>query len=109
MISDDEAEKAIDYLRDSAIEAAQAVANDDYMESFTSVVEAQLMREFDDGNTSAVIQKRNARADPRFLQQLDAKQEAKFQAAKFKYLREAAMAKLDAWRTMNANERAARP
>lgn len=109
MITDDDAEKAVEFLDATATEAAQARANKKYMEAFTSVVEAQLMKEFDDGETSAVIQKRNARSDPRYMAQLDAEQEAVFQDAQWQFKREAKNALFEAWRTLSSNQRAARP
>lgn len=109
MISDDEAEKAVDFLRDNAIEAAQARADRIYVEQFRKTVKANLMREFDAGNTSIAAQERDAYSDPRYLAQLDAIQEAVFRDEKCRFLREAAMAKLEAWRTLSANTRDARP
>lgn len=109
MITDDEAEKAVDFLRDNAIESAQARADRIYVEQFRKTVKAQLMKERDDGSTSIAAQEREAYSDPRYLQQLDAIQEAVFRDEKCRFLREAAMAKLEAWRTLSSNQRAARP
>lgn len=109
MITDDDAEKAVDRLRDGSVADAQARANRIYMEQFTKTVKAQLMQEFNDGGTSAVAQERNALADPRFMQQLGALQQSVFEDEKARFEREAAIATLDAWRTFSSNQRAARP
>lgn len=110
MISDEDAEAAVTFLRDNAVEAAQARADRIYIEQFRKTVKAQLMKEYENkGVTTSVAQEREAYADPRYLQQLDAIQEAVFRDEKCRFLREAAMAKLEAWRTLSANEREARP
>lgn len=105
MIADADAEAAVDFLRDNAIEAAQARADRIYCEQYRKTVKAQLMKELDDGSTTIAAQEREAYADPRYLQQLDAIQEAVFRDEKCRFLREAAQAKLSAWQTLSANER----
>ena len=105
MITDQDAEDAVEFLENNAIEAAQARADRIYCEQFRNTVKAQLMTTFDDGSTPAVIQERKAYADPRYMQQLDAIQEAVFRDEKAKFLREAAQAKLSAWQTLSANTR----
>ena len=46
MITDDDVEKAIDYLRDSATNAAQSRANRIYMDEFRKSLKALIMREY---------------------------------------------------------------
>lgn len=106
MITDDEAEKAVDFLRDNAIEAAQARADRIYVEQFRKTVKAQLMKEFEQkGFASGIAQEREAYADPRYMEQLDAIQEAVFRDEKCRFLREAEMARFEAWRTFSKNQR----
>ena len=57
-ISDDEIDRALDYLRDNARDAAQARANRIYVEEYRKVVKAQLMKEH--GAMSAVLTNKNA-------------------------------------------------
>jgi hypothetical protein len=53
-ITDDEIDKALDYLRDNARDAAQAKADRVYVEEFRKVIKATLMKEH--GSLSAVLQ-----------------------------------------------------
>jgi len=57
-ITDDEIDKALDYLRDNARDAAQARADRVYVEEYRKVIKAQLMKEH--GDKSAVLQEREA-------------------------------------------------
>ena len=45
MITDQDIEKALDYLRDNAKKAAQAKANREYLDEFKKVLKATIMRE----------------------------------------------------------------
>lgn len=103
-ISDAEIDKALDYLRDNADEAAKARAERVYVEEFRKTVKAQLMKEHD--GKSAVIQEREAYADPRYISHLDAIKEAVFRDEKCRFMLSAAQAKIEAWRTQSSNERA---
>jgi len=102
-ISDDEVEKAIDYLRDSAPKAAKAAAEFGYVSEYRKVVKAQIMREHDDKPLGA--QEAIAYADPRYKQHLVAIKEAEEQAMYHRFMRGAAEAKLNAWQTQSANNR----
>lgn len=103
-ITDEEIDRALDYLRDNADEAAKARAERIYVEEYRKVVKAQLMKEHD--TKSAVIQEREAYADPRYVVHLDAIKEAVFRDEKMKFLLAAAQAKIESWRTQSSNERA---
>ena len=104
MIKDDDVEKALDYLTRNAQIAAQARADRVYMEQYTKVVKARIMSE---SNSLAInAQERNALVDSRFLEQLEAERTAVFEDERHRFLREAAKAKLEAWRTEKATERA---
>ncbi len=104
MISDNDIEKAVDYLTQSAFEAATARANKIYMDEFKKVLKAQIMGEYNDLANNA--QERYAYADPRYLKHLEALRTAIFEDSRHTFLREAAQAKLEAWRTQSATERA---
>lgn len=103
-ITDDEIDKALDYLRDNARDAAQAKADRVYVEEFRKVIKATLMKEH--GTMSAVLQEREAYADPRYLQHLEAIREAVQADEHHRFLRGAADAKIEAWRTQSSNSRA---
>lgn len=104
MITDDEIEKAVEYLRNNARPAAQAKANRIYMEEFRKVVKAQIMREH---SASALgTQEACAYSDPRYKQHLEALREAVEKDEYNKWMMVAAEAKVEAWRTQQANQRA---
>ena len=103
MISDDEVEKAIDYLRDNATEAAQARANRIYIEEYRKSLKAMIMKEHADIPVSA--QEREAYADKRYLSHLLALQQAVKEDEYRRFLRVAAEAKIEAWRSFQANYR----
>jgi hypothetical protein len=69
-ITDEEIDKALDYLRDNARDAAQAKANRVYVEEYRKTLKAQLMKEH--GSLSAVLQEREAYSDPRYAEHLQA-------------------------------------
>jgi hypothetical protein len=103
MISDDEAEKAVDFLRDNARKAAQATANREYMDEFRKVLRAQIMREHSALPLGA--QEREANADPRFDRHLKTLQDAIEQDEYMTWMMKAAEAKLSAWQTQSRNAR----
>lgn len=103
MIQDSDIEKAVEYLRENSRAAAQAKANRIYMEEYRKVVKAQIMREHDG---ALGIQEREAYADPRYKQHLEAVKEAVEKDEYHRWMMTAAEAKLEAWRTQQANNRA---
>ena len=106
MITDDQVEAALDYLRDTATKAAQARANRAYVEEYRKVIKGQIMREYP---TDAIgTQEAKAYADPRYKQHLEAIKEAVEADERYRFLREGASARIEAWRTQCSNERAAR-
>jgi hypothetical protein len=103
-ITDDEIDKALDYLRDNARDAAQAKADRIYVIEFRKYLKATLMKEH--GGLSAALQEREAYADFRYLQHLEAIREAVAIDAHNEFLRAAAEAKIGAWQSQGANMRA---
>ena len=88
MITNKDIQKAFDFLRDSAVEAAQNRANRVYMEEYRKSLKAQIMAEH---NTLPVNgQEREAYKDERYLAHLDAMKEAIFEDEKVRFLMEAA-------------------
>lgn len=102
-ISDDDIEKALDYLRDSAITAAQARANRIYMEEYRKSLKSKMMQRFAMSPLGA--QERDAYASREYQIHLDALKTAVEEDEKHRFLREAAQAKIEAWRSMSANNR----
>lgn len=104
MISDEDVDKAVEYLRTNARPAAQAKANRMYAEEYRKVVKAQIMREHMMDPLGG--QERNAYADPRYKQHLEAVREAVEKDEYNRWMMSAAEAKIEAWRTQQANQRA---
>ena len=104
MITDEEVEKAIDYLRDSAPQAAQSRANRLYLDEFRKSLKALIMKEHQHLPVGA--QEREAYADERYQKHLQAMQSAIELDEKNRFMRVAAEAKIEAWRSFSANHRA---
>jgi predicted glycosyl hydrolase (DUF1957 family) len=98
MITQKQIESALDFLRDSAVEAAQFKANRVYMEEYRKSLKAQIMAEHT--NLPGNAQEREAYKDERYIEHLEALKEAVFEDEKIKFLIEAAKAKISAWQTM---------
>ena len=104
MISDDEIEKALDYLRDNALPSAKARAERLYMEDYSKVVRAELMNQSNE--TAIGAQERFAYSHPDYAAHLDALRTAIELDEKHRFLLRAAEAKVEAWRSQQANQRA---
>ncbi len=104
MITDEQVESALEYLRTTAREAAVARANAKTLEKYLSVVEAE-QKSKQRGLSNAAAQDM-ARCTPEFKEALDAWNEAVRRDSEFSMLREAAAARIEAWRTMCSNMRA---
>ena len=97
-------EDALDFLRDSAKAAAVARAQAKTLEKYASVVEAE-QKSLHAGKSNNAAQDM-ARASPEYKTALEAWQEAVRRDCEFTMLREAASARLDAWRTQESTRRA---
>jgi hypothetical protein len=104
VIDEKEVEAAVDWLRDTANEAAQKRAERLYLDEYRKVLRAKLMKQHMDLPVSA--QEREALADPKYEEHLQALKTAINEDEKMRFLRVAAEAKIEAWRSMNANHRA---
>lgn len=97
MISDDDIEKAVEWITSNARKAAQARAEYEYLEEYRRVVRGQIMREHEDIPVTKA--EALAYADPRYAQHLSALAEA---TEKYEYMRwmlTAAETKVSAWQT----------
>lgn len=104
MISDNDIERAVHYLASNARNAAKARAERAYVEEYRKTVKAQLMREH--SNEPLGAQEREAYADPRYIQHLQAIKEAVEADEYNRWMMSAAEAKIEAWRSQQANQRA---
>ncbi len=103
MVSDESLEKALDYLRDTALDAANARASRLYLDDYSRVVKAMVMSEHLAEPVNA--QERYAYSDLRYKNHLEALKLAIYEDEKARYLREAAAIKIEVWRSEQANER----
>ena len=103
MITDDEIERVITYLRDNAVKAAKCKAERLYLEDYCRVLKSNIMREH--LSDSVAAQERDAYADVRYSDHLLALRAAIEEDEKMTYLRKVAEAKIEAWRTMCSNNR----
>ena len=104
MVKDEELDKALAYLRDTAVEAAQARAERLYLDDYSRVLRATIMSEHLSEPVNA--QERYAYGDTRYKNHLEGLKQAIFLDERHRFLREAASAKIEAWRTYQANLRA---
>lgn len=104
MILESDVEKAVAYLAANARKAAQAKAERSYVEEFRKTIKATIMREHSELPLGA--QEREAYADPRYRQHLDAIKEAVEADEYNRWMMAAAEAKLSAWQTAMRIQRA---
>lgn len=103
MISDDDIERAVSYLRDSAKPAAIARANREYLTEYRKSLIAIIASEQNDG--AEATRDRQARASKRYLDFLEGYKEAVRVDEEHRFLRAAADAKISAFQTFSANAR----
>lgn len=103
MVTDEQAERALDYLRRNANAAAKARAERVYVEEYRKVVKSTQMQKFE--GLAIGIQERNAYAPPEYRQHLEALKQAVQLDEACRWGLVAAQATLDAWRTQQANKR----
>lgn len=103
MISDEDVERAVDWLRDNAPVAAKARAEREYLSEYSKPLRAKLMQEH--GELPVAAQEREALADERYTAHLEALRMAIEVDERLRWLKSAAEAKLEAWRTFQANNR----
>lgn len=104
MIAFDDIDKAFNFLRDYADDAAKARAERLYLDEFSKSLKSIIMREHPLLAVNA--QEREALADERYLSHLKGLKQAIYEDEKIRYLMSAADTKCEVWRTMQANERA---
>lgn len=106
MISEEQIEQAIEYLRNSAKEAGVARAQARTLKKYLEVVEAKGKVTAQASGMTNAAARDVARASPEYKMALDGLEEAVKRDSEFKMLREAAQSRIEAWRTMCSNARA---
>jgi hypothetical protein len=104
MIDQNDAEKAVDWLRANARSMAQARAERMYMEQWIRTVKATLQQE--QAGLSVASSEVVALASPRYLAALQAYKSAIETDEYNRFMATAAEAKIEAWRSQEATRRA---
>lgn len=103
MITDEQVELAIDALLKQANKAAEARAHAEHLDDMRSVRLAQIASK-QEGKSEAE-KERHAKADPEYEEFLLGLKVAREKDHTFRNKRAAALALIDAWRSMSANRR----
>ena len=106
MITEDEIERAVSWLRDNAVPAAQARAERLYLAEWIKTVRAEQQVAFQRDGTSAAAAEALALASEAYKQALQAFKEAVEADERYRFLVSAAEARIEAWRSMEASRRA---
>lgn len=103
MITDEQVENAVDYIRDKAGEYAKAKAERIYIEEFLGSKRAILIQEI-----NGTVQEREsyARSHADYLVLLESLREAVETEETFRWMMVAAQAKIDLYRTQESSKRA---
>ena len=104
MIQEQDIDRALAYLRDTAEAAAKARAERLYLDDYSRVLKATIMSEHLAEPVNA--QERHAYSDVRYRNHLEALKLAIFEDEKARFMRDAAAVKVEVWRTQQANFRA---
>ena len=104
MITTNDAEQCVDWLRDNARKIAQARAEREYMTQWIKTAKAEAMREHSSLPISA--QEREALTAPSYLSALQAFKQAVEADEYMRWMATAAEAKLEAWRSQESTRRA---
>lgn len=101
---EERAERALHFLRDSAEQHAKLRATSDYMDAWVKTVLAKCKQKAP--GLSQAAAEASAMGDPEYLAALEARKRAAEEWYHALFLRDAAFAHIDAWRTCSSNERA---
>lgn len=104
MISESHIEKALDYLRDTAEAAGEARAQAEHLDEMRHVILARIASKQNEKSEAA--KDRLARSTQEYEDFLKGLKEARQRDYEFRNNRIAAQAKIEAWRSQQANYRA---
>lgn len=107
IVTNEEAEKALNWLRDSSDAIGESVARARKAENMVKHIEALMAKASDE--KSAEARKADARTSDEYLEAINEDAFAAGEKAKLYSLREAAALKLEVWRSEQANYRNAKP
>lgn len=102
MVTEGQAEKANDYIRDNAKTLAAAKATREYLDDFLKCKEAILMQEVKGPEHE---RKSYARSHADYLQIINDRDEARMIEVEIQFRMKAAEIKIEMWRTQQANNR----
>lgn len=102
MITDDQAERAADFIRDNAVNFAQAKASRIYCEEYRKSLKAILFNQMEGTIADKDAQ---AYAHEKYLLHLEEIRNAVIEEEKLKGLVKAAEMKIEIWRSQSANSR----
>jgi hypothetical protein len=98
--------RSLDFIRDNAPLYAKAKSERVYLEEFRKTKKALIMRAAEEaGYKTAATQEREAYADPGYMEVLEGLRAAVEEEERLRWLIVAAQAKIDVWRTIEANRR----
>ena len=102
MITDEDIERANDFIRDNSDALAKAKAERVYLDEFRKSKKAMLIRD-----ASGTVQERESYAysHAEYIEILNGLKEATHNEEKLKWLMVAAQVKIDTWRTQKASQR----
>lgn len=103
MITDDQAEAALDFLRDNAPKAGKLRGLRIYAEEYRKSLKAILMSGSD--GKSGIDRETEAYSDPRYLAHLDKLRDAVTADEENRALRVGAEMRIEVWRTQSSNAR----
>lgn len=104
MITEEQVDKAVNFIHQNAKKAAQAKADREYLDDFTKHLESRLAR--DSGESSVSGREMMARASDEYLGHLKDLRSAIEKDEEYKNLYKAAEIIFDKWRTEQSNQRA---
>ena len=104
MITDEEVEKAISWLRDNAKKAGIVAAQREHMDEWLKVEKARLMGLFVGLSNAAA--EAEALRHTAYMDAVNARDTAIAADVEMRWLKSAAEAKIECWRTMSSNLRA---
>ena len=104
ILTDEDIEKAVEYLKNNSEKAAKCKAERIYLEEYRKSLKALLMSKYPDMSVSA--QEREAYAHQDYQSHLKLMQQAIYEDERMKFFRASAEVKIEAWRTQQANIRA---
>lgn len=99
--------RSLDFIRDNAPAYAKAKSERVYLEEFRKSKKALLMRDAEAaGHKTAAVQEREAYAAQGYMELLEGLRAAVEEEERLRWLIVGAQAKIEAWRTIEANRRA---